>query len=163
MRRDESRSRGHATPRSQRQLRVGEVIRHALARLLDRGEAHDPGLAGISITVTEVRVSPDLRNATAFVVPLGGGDAAAILDSLRRAAPFFRRRMGRELDLRFLPTLAFELDSSFDNATRISSLLRTPAVAADLESVADETDPPADLPADGFRDRNGEGREDDGA
>jgi len=144
MRRDASRSRGHAAPRGQRQLRVGELIRHALAQLLERGEAHDPGLAGVSITVTEVRVSPDLRNATAFVMPLGGGDSAAVLESLRRAAPFFRRRMGGSLDLRFLPNLAFELDSSFDNASHISSLLRTPTVAADLEAEKEETPASAD-------------------
>jgi len=130
--------RGEQRPRSQRQLRVGEVIRHALAQLLERGEAHDPGLTGVSITVTEVRVSPDLRNATAFVMPLGGAESDAVLKSLNRAAPFFRRRVGQAVDLRRLPNLSFEIDSSFDNANRIDALLRTPAVSADIDADADD-------------------------
>lgn len=80
--------RGESKSRSQRQLRIGEVIRHVLVQLIDRGEANDPGLDGVSITVTEVRVSPDLRNATAFVMPLGGTGSDEILESLNRAAPF---------------------------------------------------------------------------
>lgn len=129
--------RGESRPRSQRQLRIGEVIRHALAQLLERGEAHDPGLDGVSVTVTEVRISPDLRNATAFVMPLGGGDADAVLQSLNRAAPFFRRRIAEVVDLRRLPALSFQLDISFDNADRIDALLRTPVVAADVEAEHD--------------------------
>ena len=124
--------RGDTRPRGQRQLRVGELIRHALAQSLERGEAHDPGLANASITVTEVRVSPDLRNATAFVMPLGGGAAADILQSLNRAAPFFRRRVGEVVELRRLPNISFQLDSSFDNATHIDGLLRSPSVSADV-------------------------------
>ena len=108
--------RGEPRPRSQRQLRIGEVIRHAIALLIERGEARDPGLDGVSITVTEVRVSPDLRNATAFVMPLAGADRDEIIESLNRAAPFFRRRVAEAVDLRRLPTLSFELDVSFDNA-----------------------------------------------
>ena len=73
--------RGDSKSRSQRQLRVGEIIRQALAQTLEHGEAHDPGLDGVSITVTEVRISPDLRNATAFVMPLGGADAGPVLES----------------------------------------------------------------------------------
>lgn len=140
--------RGESKPRSQRQLRVGEVIRHALVQLLDRGEANDPGLDGVSITVTEVRVSPNLRNATAFVMPLGGTDSAEILESLNRAASFFRHRMAGEIDLRRLPTLSFELDDSFDNAGRIDALLRNPVVAADIQAAdadaAIAEDPEAD-------------------
>jgi ribosome-binding factor A len=131
--------RGDTRPRGQRQLRVGELIRHALAQSLERGEAHDPGLVNASITVTEVRVSPDLRNATAFVMPLGGGDAEEVLQSLNRAAPFFRRRIGEEVDLRRLPNIAFELDSSFDNATHIDELLRMPSVSADIRSRRDDS------------------------
>lgn len=131
--------RGESKPRSQRQLRVGEVIRHALVQLLDRGEANDPGLDGVTVTVTEVRVSPNLRNATAFVMPLGGEDAVEILESLNRAASFFRHRMAGEIDLRRLPTLSFELDDSFDNAGRIDALLRNPVVAADIAG-SDDTD-----------------------
>lgn len=135
---------GESRGRNQRQLRIGEVIRHALVQSLDRGEAHDPGLAGQSITVTEVRVSPDLRNATAFVMPLGGEDADAVVASLNRAAPFLRRRVGEEVDLRRLPGLSFELDASFDAANRIETLLRSPSVSADLD------------------DDDGEGEDDDG-
>ena len=125
--------RGDSKSRSQRQLRVGEVIRHVLAQTLERGEAHDPGLDGVSITVTEVRISPDLRNATAFVMPLGGADAGPVLEGLTRAAPFFRRRIAGEVDLRRLPALSFELDDSFDNASHIDTLLRSPNVAADVD------------------------------
>ena len=128
--------RGDSKSRSQRQLRVGEVIRHVLAQTLERGEAHDPGLDGVSITVTEVRISPDLRNATAFVMPLGGADAGPVLESLTRAAPFFRRRIAGEVDLRRLPALSFVLDDSFDNASHIDTLLRSPNVAADVEDLS---------------------------
>lgn len=139
--------RGESRPRSQRQLRVGEVIRHALVQLLDRGEANDPGLDGVSVTVTEVRVSPNLRNATAFVMPLGGTGSDEILKSLNRASSFFRHRIAGEIDLRRLPTLSFELDDSFDNAGRIDALLRNPVVAADIQAAAaanaDSEDPEA--------------------
>lgn len=141
--------RGESKPRSQRQLRVGEVIRHALVQLLDRGEANDPGLDGVSITVTEVRVSPNLRNATAFVMPLGGTDSAEILESLNRAASFFRHRMAGEIDLRRLPTLSFELDDSFDNAGRIDALLRNPVVAADIQAADADASVAEDPEADG--------------
>lgn len=136
--------RGELKSRSQRQLRVGEVIRHALAQTLERGEAHDPGLDGVSITVTEVRISPDLRNATAFVMPLGGVDAEPVLESLNRAAPFFRRRIAGEIDMRRLPSLSFQLDASFDNASHIDTLLRSPAVAADVEAGHDDPAHPDD-------------------
>ncbi|PPR10773.1 MAG: Ribosome-binding factor A [Alphaproteobacteria bacterium MarineAlpha11_Bin1] len=125
--------RGESKSRSQRQLRVGEVIRHALSQMLNLGEAHDPGLDGVSITVTEVQISPDLSNATAFVMPLGGADADPILESLNRAAPFFRRRIAAQINMRRLPTLYFQLDESFDNASHIGSLLRSPAVAVDVD------------------------------
>ena len=127
---------------SQRQLRVGEVVRHALSHALDRGEANDPGLEGASITVTQVTVSPDLRNVTAYVMPLGGGNADEILESLRRAAPFFRRRMGAVAALKRLPALSFELDSSFDTATRIEELLREANVTPDIMAEAAPDDGP---------------------
>ena len=129
--------RGESKSRSQRQLRIGEVIRHVLVQLIDRGEANDPGLDGVTITVTEVRVSPDLRNATAYVMPLGGTGSEEVLESLNRAAPFFRRRVAAEVDLRRLPSLSFELDVSFDNADHIDTLLRSPAVAADVNAPRD--------------------------
>jgi ribosome-binding factor A len=118
---------------SQRQLRVGEALRHGLAELLERGEMRDPALREASITVTVVDVSPDLRNALAFVVPLGGQNADKLLAAMRRAAPFFRARLAKMLDLRFAPELRFELDRSFDHANAINKLLHTPEVARDLE------------------------------
>ena len=127
--RSEDRRSGMGPP-GPRQLRVGEVIRHALSHVLHRGEANDPGLDGVSVTVTEVRVSPDLRRATAFVMPLGGTDADELVASLRRAAPFLRRRIGKAVALKRLPELSFDLDSRFDNADRINALLQT--VAPDL-------------------------------
>ena len=130
--------RGESKSRSQRQLRIGEVVRHVLVDLIDRGEANDPGLDGVTITVTEVRVSPDLRNATAFVMPLGGSGSDEILESLNRAAPFFRRRVASEVDLRRLPSLSFELDASFDNADHIDILLRSPVVSADVSALREE-------------------------
>ncbi|MEC7488958.1 MAG: 30S ribosome-binding factor RbfA [Pseudomonadota bacterium] len=124
--------RGEPKPRSQKQLRVGELIRHALVQLLERGEANDPGLEGVSVTVTEVLISPDLRNATAFVMPLGGVEIEEVLQGLSRAAPFFRRRIARAVNLRRLPALSFQLDVSFDKASRIDALLRSPGVKTDL-------------------------------
>ena len=118
---------------TQRQLRVGEELRHVLANVFEKGVVRDPGLAGVSLTVTEVRAGADLRSATVFVVPLGGGDADAMLGALGRARPFLRRRIAEEVRLKFVPDLVFRLDPSFDEAQRIENLLRDPAVARDLE------------------------------
>lgn len=118
--------------RSQRQLRVGEEIRHALAELLARGDFRDPELVDLKVTVTEVRVSPDLRNATAFVTPLGGGDVAPILTVLKRAGPFLRGQVAHVVNLKYAPTLSFEPDTSFDYAARIDRALHDPRVARDL-------------------------------
>jgi ribosome-binding factor A len=109
---------------SQRQLRVGEEVRHALAWLLERGDIRDPGLQGATVTVTEVRVSPDLRNATAYIVPLGGGDVAPVLEALTRARPFLRRQIAAAVRLQYAPNLTFAADTSFDHASRIDGLLR---------------------------------------
>ena len=117
----------------QRQLRVGEEIRHLLADLLERGNMRDPDLRDATITVTSVDVSPDLRNATAFVMPLGGRDEERLLAALRRAAPWFRARVGERAGLRFAPEIRFETDRTFDEADRIGSLLRRPDVARDLK------------------------------
>ncbi len=127
-------SKGQAKAPSQRQLRVGEEIRHALAWTLERDEVRDPSVQGVPVTVTEVRVSPDLKNATAFVVPLGAEDhdVVALLEGLSRAAPYLRRRVGERVRLRHVPRLSFVADHSFDNAGRIDALLRQPAVARDL-------------------------------
>ena len=117
---------------SQRQLRVGEALRHALADILARGGLRDSELAGLHATVTEVRISPDLRAATAFVVPFGGGDAAALARALNRASGFFRARLAESVELRVAPTVRFAPDVSFENAGRIDRLLQDPAVARDL-------------------------------
>ena len=119
--------------RSQRQLRVGELIRHALVDALARDDLRDPGLADVSITVTEVRVSPDLRNATAFVMPLGGVKMEETVDALNRAAPFLRRMVGQAVTMRYLPALSFVADTAFEQSQRIDDLLRSPAVARDLD------------------------------
>ena len=123
---------------SQRQLRVGEELRHALADLLRRGDFRDPELQNLNVTVTEVRISPDLRNATAFVTVLGGGDIQPALAALRRAAAFLRGQIGREVKLRHVPTIGFEGDTSFDYASHINDLLHDPAVARDLVNGDDE-------------------------
>jgi len=117
---------------SSRQLRVGEEVRHALARILERGNLHDPALAGVTVTVTEVRMTPDLRHAVAFVMPLAGEKSAEVLAGLRRGAPYLRGLVAREVKLRFAPSLAFELDTSFDHASRISELLHRAEVQRDL-------------------------------
>lgn len=131
-----SRSRGSEP--SQRQLRVGEAIRHTLAQAFQRGEFYDPDLAGVSITVTEVRVSPDLTNAVAFVTPLGGGQhTREIVRALGRAAPVLRAAIAREVPLRVVPRLSFQADTSFEHAQRIQALLRDPAVSRDLDDEPD--------------------------
>ena len=122
-------NRGH----SQRQLRVGEEIRHLLAELLERGNMRDPDLRDASITVTSVDVSPDLRNATAFIMPLGGQDKERLLAAMKRAAPWFRARVGEKAGLRSAPEIRFQLDTTFDEADKIGSLLRRPDVARDIE------------------------------
>jgi len=126
----------HDHPRgepSARQLRVGEEVRHALARILARGELHDPALLEATITVTEARMSPDLKHATVFVMPLAGAHAAEVLAGLKRSATFLRGLLAREVTLRFSPSLAFVLDTSFEHASRISALLHRPEVKRDVE------------------------------
>jgi ribosome-binding factor A len=134
------RSEGRRPGASQRQLRVGEEIRHALARLLRDGGLRDPALQNISITVAEVRISPDLRNATAFVMPLGGANAAEIMVGLRRSAGFLKALVAREVALRQVPNLVFALDDSFEQASRIATVLASPHVARDLAADAAASD-----------------------
>lgn len=128
--------RGEQRPPSARQLRVGEAIRHALAQSLERGEVRDPGLHGNPVTVTEVRVSPDLGHAVAFVVPFGlqpeSGEIAEIVAALNRAAPFLRHRVAEAVRTRYAPEIVFRADTTFDEAHRIHSLLTKPEVARDL-------------------------------
>ncbi len=124
--------------RSQRQLRVGEALRHALVSILDRDLLDDPALAGRSLTVSEVRVSPDLSNATAFVTPLGGEALEETVAALNRASGFLRRQLAGEVELRALPRLSFQADRSFDQAQSIDRLLRRPRVRQDLHAAAAE-------------------------
>ena len=116
---------------SSRPLRVGEAMRHALARIFEHG-LHDPALTGVALTVTEVRVSPDLKNATAYIVPLGGVHAAEAMAGLQRAAGYLRREIAQAVKLRYAPALHFALDTSFEHASNIDALLRRPEVARDL-------------------------------
>lgn len=125
-------SRQPARAPSQRQLRVGEEVRHALAQALERGELRDPAIKGVAITVTEVRLSPDLKNATAFVVPLGGGDPKPIVQALNRASAFLRGWVGKHVQLRYTPRIGFEADLSFDEAQRIENVLNDPLVRRDI-------------------------------
>jgi ribosome-binding factor A len=125
---------------SQRQLRVGEALRHALIDIIGRGGFRDPALAGAQVTVTEVRVSPDLKNATAYVVPFAKGDPVALAKALGHAAPYLRRQLADAVELRYLPQLRFEPDLSFDKAAEIDRLLRRPDVARDLAADGDSED-----------------------
>ncbi len=129
-----SHARGHrARTPSQRQLRVGEELRHALAEVLMRGNLRDPDLRDVSVTVTEVRVSPDLRRATAYVLPLGGDATPPVIAALGRAAPYLRGQIARLVRLKFTPALAFEADTAFDYARQIDRLLDTLPEDADGE------------------------------
>ena len=121
---------------SQRQLRAGEVIRHAISDILSREDFRDPDLAGIIVTVGEVRCSPDLRHANVFVSPLGDDSEAGrtrLAEALNRAASFLRGRLGREIDLKFTPQLNFIADRSYDEATAMDRLLADPRVQRDLD------------------------------
>src|ERR1700730_2108395 len=138
-RRDPEHNSGARAP-GQRQLRVGEELRHLLAELLRPGELRDPALREANITVTEVRLSPDLRNATAFVMPLGGANAEEIMAGLRRSAPFLKNRLARKIELRHMPNIAFAFDKAFDSAAWISALLASPAVERDLPPPAEDDD-----------------------
>ena len=109
-----------------------------ISGVLERGNLRDPALRNISITVTEVRASPDLKNATVFVIPLGGGATADFVAALGRAAPYVRSEVAKETALRHVPRLVFEIDRSFSQADHIDALLRRPQVARDLESHSDE-------------------------
>jgi ribosome-binding factor A len=117
---------------SQRQLRVGETVRHAIAEILVNGSVHDPDLEGHIITVPEVRMSPDLKLATVYVLPLGGRDTEIVVAALERNRKFLRGELARRVNLKFSPDVRFRVDERFDEAERIEKLLRTPAVQRDL-------------------------------
>jgi ribosome-binding factor A len=122
---------------SQRQLRVGETVRHAVAEILAHGDVHDPDLEGHIITVPEVRMSPDLKLATVYVMPLGGQDTEIVIAALNRNKKFLRGEVAHRVNLKFSPDLRFRVDDRFDEAERIEKLLRTPEVQRDLASDSD--------------------------
>lgn len=144
MPRKSKRNRAGAT-RTQRQLRFGEMLRHALVETFARDEIRDPDLDGVSLTITEVRVSPDLRNATIFVMPLGGEKMPETLAALGRASSFLRGQLSKKLTTRYVPRLSFASDDAFDEGQHIEALLRSPAVARDLTPSPDD---PAEDPGD---------------
>ena len=119
---------------SQRQLRVGELIRHALAEMLSRGDIHDPTIEAHMITVPEVRMTADLRLATVYVMPLGGKDEKEVVAALERNKKFLRGEIAHRVNLKFAPDIRFRIDERFDEAARIEKILRTPEVRRDLES-----------------------------
>lgn len=123
-----SRSKGP----SQRQLRAGELIRHALADIMQRESLREPALKGVSVTVSEVRMSPDLKQATAYAAPLGGVHQAEVIDALNRIAPYLRGLLGKKIDLKFTPALSFRSDETFAEAQKIDELLARPDVKRDL-------------------------------
>ena len=118
---------------SQRQLRVGELVRHKLSEMLSRGEIHDDVLASLVITIPEVRMSPDLKIATAYVMPLGGGDMAQVIAALNNNRKYIRGEVARAVALKFAPDVRFLADESFDEASRIDALLNSPRVRQDIE------------------------------
>ncbi len=122
---------------SQRQLRAGELVRHALVENFQREDVRDPALAGLSITITEVRMTPDLKQATVYCAPLGASidtqKHPEIIKALNHAAPHLRHLLGRKIDMKFTPALAFRNDESFAEARRIDELLASPKVARDLK------------------------------
>jgi ribosome-binding factor A len=124
--------RDRSTGAAPRQLRVGELIRHALAEMLSRGDIHDAVIEARMITVPEVRMSADLRLATIYIMPLGGRDKDDVLAALERNKRYVRGEIARRINLKFAPELRFRIDERFDEADRIDRLLRTPAVQRDL-------------------------------
>ena len=130
--------RGGVAGPSQRQLRVGEELRHALVQILREGHARDPDLQNANVTVTEVRVSPDLTNATAYVMPFADTHQAETMAALNRASVYFRTQLARAVQLRHAPRISFALDTSFGYAERIEDLLRVPEVQRDLDHPSED-------------------------
>lgn len=117
---------------SQRQLKAGELIRRALAEIIAREHLRDPDLQGVSVTVSEVRASPDLKHAIVFAAPLGGGDADKVIAALNRAKKFLRGKLGKEMEMKSTPALKFVSDTTFDTAKDMQELLNRPEVRRDL-------------------------------
>ena len=122
---------------SQRQLRVGELVRHALAEMLTRGDVHDPVIEAHMITIPEVRVTPDLRLATIYVMPMGGRDTEDVLAAFERHKKYLRAEIARRINLKFAPDIRFRIDDRFAEAERIDKLLRSPDVKRDLSNSED--------------------------
>ena len=133
--------RDHSSGPSQRQLRVGELIRHALAEMFSRGEIHDPVIESHMITVPEVRMTADLRLATIYVMPLGGKGEQEVVAALERHKKFLRGEIAHRVNLKFAPEIRFRADERFGEAERIEKILRTPEVRRDLESQSDDGEP----------------------
>jgi ribosome-binding factor A len=133
MSRHSDHGRSQASGPSQRQLRAGELVRHALVEILREEDISDAALERVSVTVTEVRMSPDLRHATVFIEPLGGVHAQEVVDGLNRHAKFLRGRLGRMIDMKFTPALKFLHDESFNEAARMNRLFDDPRVRQDLK------------------------------
>ena len=131
MARGHHRESGHGP--SQRQLRAGELVRHAVAEILARGDVHDPVIETHLITVPEVRMSGDLRLATIYIMPLGGHDEAKVLEALERNKRYLRGEIAHRVNLKFAPDIRFRIDERFAEAARIETLLRSPSVSRDLD------------------------------
>jgi ribosome-binding factor A len=127
-----NRDKGPKVP-SQRQLKVGELIRHALAEIFTRGELMDEVIERHSLTVPEVRMSPDLKLATVYVMPLGGGEAKEVVAHLEKHKRYLRGELARRVEMKFMPELRFKVDTSFEASARIDELLASPQVARDLD------------------------------
>ncbi|MFI4986690.1 MAG: 30S ribosome-binding factor RbfA [Alphaproteobacteria bacterium] len=154
-------TRQRGKPEGQRQRRVGEAIRHALVRIVERGHFRDPDLLGVSITVTGVRMSADLRHATARVLRFGGGDTAVLAKALNRAAAYLRGQLAHEVNLRYSPELVFEPDTVFERAAGLDRLFGSPAVVRDL--AAEDTGAGAADAAEGERQHDADDEDDHGA
>ena len=124
--------------RSQRQLKAGELIRRALVDILAREDFRDPALQGVSVTISEVKASPDLRHALIYAAPLGGENTPAVIEALNRCASFLRGKLGHEMVMRSTPALKFEADTTFDTASEMQELLARPEIARDLSKDASE-------------------------
>ena len=127
---------------SQRQLRAGELVRRAVSDIIREGRVHDPHVNTAAVTITEARVSPDLRHATVYVDLLGGGDREAVATALNHAAGFIQRELGRQIELKFTPKLRFAVDDRIDDVREVDALLDRPSVKRDLEDGDDPPDAP---------------------
>jgi ribosome-binding factor A len=123
---------------SQRQLRVGELVRHAVAEMLTRGDVHDPVIEGHLITVPEVRMTPDLRLATIYIMPLAGRDTEKVIAAFERNKKFIRGEIAHAINLKFAPDIRFHIDNRFEEAERIDKLLRSPQVKRDLDDEGED-------------------------